>query len=627
MQIDYLYILTPLSNQSPVSLAEIDTVKTNDLIADFRRFPVSIWQIQNDRTCTDITSNLFTPPDYWTVAREWLVTVTKQTGLQDILSINGYGFWWTLNGQKFVPGLSTFGNIFAWIDLLNEARKQHTFKKIIIYGHHKEIIYLTQQIFHTTKVQIHTTPPIQTKIQTLPPRRIGLLLVRIIVSLIYFIYSFMRRPDICFFSSTSLLRETTSGARLQLHDVYLGDIARKIHSRGWYTTIVEKYTWNASWRSLKARGFFFPSDLIFLLSSPKLSKLGIHRKSVKNWHQKWQNTKPKIIQHLHYQGYNLAPLLIPMIRQEFTHHGPNLEIMTKLWYYILSIWQPKLIYINNSYSRATVPAIIASKSLGIPTIEQQHGVIGRNHIAYLTPNHLKTTTKFPLCDTMVVWGKHTKQFLVNAKVYQPNQVFICGFPRIDSLLKNLPPKSKTLRELNIPHNAQIALYTSNGFAQGYMHEILDSILQIEDTSDIYWIIKLHPQEKTKHIWQTEIKRRQLHTVRVVGEEFNFYALLAACDIHISFASTTLIESAILGKPNLGLDISHTSDPAGYAQADAFLPVAPEQLGTSTHSILHNSEHKNSLLNKQKEFANNWCLHDGKAVERIVHLIEEKYLLC
>lgn len=97
-------------------------------------------------------------------------------------------------------------------------------------------------------------------------------------------------------------------------------------------------------------------------------------------------------------------------------------------------------------------------------------------------------------------------------------------------------------------------------------------------------------------------------------------MLAACDIHISLASTTLLESAILGKLNIGFQLDTLPDPAGYAEANAFYPVAPHQLGNVVNRAFQEPEWVAALLNKQNKFATDWCRHDGRAVDCIVEFI-------
>jgi CDP-glycerol glycerophosphotransferase (TagB/SpsB family) len=198
---------------------------------------------------------------------------------------------------------------------------------------------------------------------------------------------------------------------------------------------------------------------------------------------------------------------------------------------------------------------------------------------------------------------------------------VCGFPRIDRLLDSLPAREETLTKLGISADAPVVLYTPNKFAQAFTSDILDSIQRTDSSSHTHWVIKLHPAVKTKDTWEAAIRQRQLDRVQVVDGASDFYALLAACDVHATFASTTLIEAAVLGRPNVGISTSSITDPAGYSDAGAYLPVPPGQLGPLVMKLLEDQEWQASLLRKQRAFADDWCLHDGNAVERIVALLE------
>jgi UDP-N-acetylglucosamine 2-epimerase len=226
-----------------------------------------------------------------------------------------------------------------------------------------------------------------------------------------------------------------------------------------------------------------------------------------------------------------------------------------------------------------------------------------------------------MCDMMVVWGEHSKRLLVERGMYESERVAVCGFPRLDLAIAGLPSRSKTLAQLNISPKAQVVLCTSTPLVSIFLSDILDSIQRLPDPSGIYWIIKLHPQEKTRHIWQRAIDQRQLTGIKVVEGEFDFYALLAACDIHMTHISTTLIEAAVLGKLNLGLTMKHFPGLTDLEEANAFLPVAPDQVGQAVYNILHEPSQREVLLRKQREFAKDWCLYDGQAVQRIVRFVE------
>jgi hypothetical protein len=622
-----LHILTDRGDETPASLARQGQAAAGDLLADLARFPPALYELTHSGTLREVRCQALEDHDYWTVAREWLEGLTRQTGLQDQLSVGGVGFWWTLNGQKFVAGLSEVGNAFAWIDLLYSLRDQAQLLEVDIYGQHPAVARLAAQSWPEAQIRIH--PPAAPR-----PGRGGqprpalsrllshlLLPARLLLSLVYLAYSLLRRPQIGALSNTNLLRPTTVGGEKKLRDIYLGDVVDRLRERGWRVALVEKHGANASWAGLAARGFFFPSDLVFILGMRGLGRLGLYRGLQSCWREKWRLFEPNLAGRLQYRGYDLSPLVLPLIRREFLFHGPDLEIMVGLWRRLLKLWKIRLLYVNDSYGRAAYPAIVAAKGTGTPTVEQQHGLIGRNHIAYLLPRDLARRAERPLCDVMAVWGEHTKHFLVEKGVYEPEQVVICGFPRIDALLGELPPAAETRARLGLSQSDPVVLYTSNGFAEDLIPDILDGIGAMPVPSRVHWLVKLHPREKTRPQWEAGARRRGLDKVRVLEGEFDFYALLAACDLHVSFASTTLIEAAVLGKPNLGLDVTHISDPAGFAQAGAFLPVRPAELGSVAQQILASAEQRERLLAEQRAFAQAWCLHDGQAVTRIVALLE------
>ncbi len=627
-----LHILSPLSTETAASLRAGAETTAGDLIADLRGFPLAVYAV-NEEGYSDITGTLPSVPDAWTTAREWLAGFTARTGLQDILSIDGYGFWWTLNGQRFVAGLTELGNVLAWIDLLLALRESVSLQSVSVHGQHQATLLVVKQVWRELAVEV-VSKVAAGKAQdssldrtAAVPRRVGLLVVRLIIGVLYLVYSWVRRPEVCIFTDTNLIRSAGVGRERRQRDVYLGDVAKALTARGLRVAVIEKYGSNATWSGLRARGWFFPSDLVFFLAAVRSMTPGISRRLVRKWQGRWRELKPTLVSQLRYRGVDIASLVLPLLAQEFTSHAPNLEALVSIWRALLRCWRPSLLYVNNAYGRGSVPAIIAAKRLDIPTIEQQHGLIGRNHIAYLVPRHLELKTEFPLCDMMAVWGDFTHRFLVNAGVYQPERAVVCGFPRADLLLGQLPSRRETRVRLAIPTESTVVLYTSNAFAQDAMPDIVDGIQRVrQGTRPVHWLIKLHPRELTRQHWEAALVERGLRdaqppVVQVVESDIDFYALLAACDIHVSFASTTLIEAAILRKPNLGLDMGSTSDPAGYRAAHAFLPVAPADLGGVVHELLSDPRRRKRLQAEQRAFAEDWCLHDGQAVERIVALVE------
>lgn len=616
-----LHVLTPKSSRSPADLIANDLLGAGDCVADLRLFPPRAYTLGLDRTLQDVGARLVPDPDYWTDARAWLVRFTQQSGLQDLLSVGGYGIWWSSVCRQFIPALSDYGNLFAWIDLFKAIREQANPDSVVVYGRHHPILHLVDRVYHGVEIQVRpdAAPHLGRALQ--PTRRLGLLIVRLFLSAPSLLYILIRRPQIGFFSTTSLLRKQGVGAEERLHDIFLGPVAEALKGRGWSTLFLERYGWNASWAGLAARGLFFPHEVLSIFTRPRWFKLGLFRRTVDKWWRRWLDIEGCLPPLLQYRGVDVSPLILPLIRQKFSQVAPTVEILAGFWHRIFGLWRPKLLYFHCYYGRSNMAANIAAKKLGIPTIEQQHGAVSKNNMAYLVPAELDLHSEYPLCDRMTVWGERMVRLLVAGGVYQPDQAVVCGSPRIDWLLGQLPPRTETLAQLGIAPDRSVVLYTSNMLAEGLVYDILDSIRQGPGPERVHWIVKLHPREKTRAIWESAIRERSLSCVTVIEGELDFYALLAACDIHISMASTTLLESAILGKLNLGLDVPNMPDPAGYAEVNAFLPVAPDKLGSAVSDILADAERRQGLLAVQKAFATDWCVHDGQAIRRIVALVE------
>jgi hypothetical protein len=624
-----LHILSPFSSRTAGSLVRENTATEGDLIAAFAQFPFIIYEVGTDKVCREVTSDLITVPDYWTVVREWLKEFTRRTHVQDLLSVEGYSLWWALSYAKCDPGLSEFANSFVWVDLLKAAQKDAQPESVIIYGDHEPIMHIAQQLFPKRSIrlkneQARLDASRRTRQSPLVPGQFALVVARIGLSLLYLIYLALRNPAVCFFSTANSLRSRSVAGKQELFDVYYGDLAHTLEARGWKIAFVEQFAQNASWKGLRARGFFFPSDLILALSHPRLSWLLGHRKIVKKWQNHWAESRITLAAHTTYQGFDIMPAVYPLLHDAFSG-AAHIESGVQLWKRVLRYWHPRLLYIDCSYCKLVVPVIIAAKILGIQTVEQQHGVIAKNHLAYHVPEHLRLRSQLPLCDFLVAWGDYVKRLLVGSGVYSEHQIIVCGFPRLDSLLKSCASREVTYSRLDLPATAQVVLYASNGIVQDLYSDILDSLQEADDAL-IFWIIKLHPREKTRHVWESEIRKRQLKRVIIIEDELDFYALLAVSDMHVSFCSTTMIEAAVFGKPNLGLDIPAAHDPIGYAEADAYLPVEPRQLGEIASNILQDRSKVANLMSQQGAFARDWCRHDGKAIECILHFIESRMLV-
>jgi len=615
-----LYVIERQPEHTLVAVSRELGIRPDDWIVDLGTYPFAVYQLKEDSHYKDITSRLIEPADYFHVSDQWLRRFTAKSGLHDILSIRGYGFWWTLVSRHFEPTRLAFGHIFAEIDVLHAIRQKLTPEMVVIVGHTAPMKVVVRQIFPTATIVeerlIGEGSPVSESIRG----PIGMRIVRVLLGVVYFVFRLIWRPDVCIFTPTNSLQTVTVNKKTSLQDIFFGATAQILRSRRWRVTFIDTLV-PTTWRHQWARGWFFPSDLIEIAGHRRLLTRGLYRPLRRRWQSRWEAESERIFTYARYRGYDIGALLMPLVRHQFVSIAPSLEIMVSLWRLVFKMWRPKLVYFNHSYGFVALSVIIAAKSLGIATAEQQHGIIAQHHSAYLVPTDLDTRIGFPLCDYMLAWGDHTRRLFVERQIYTSDHVFVCGFPRLDRLIRKSPDRSTTLQALNIPLDVKLVLYSSSALLDGYIYPILNGIKNGPDDDGMYWIIKMHPGQQTRKYWEAAIDDLQLQRVQVVKDEADFYALVAACDLHVSFWSTTFVEAAMWGKPNLGLDHVYCPDPMGLLEAGAYRPVPFEALGLIANKILTDECVKADLIESQQSFAQDWCLYDGQATEHVVTALE------
>jgi len=215
---------------------------------------------------------------------------------------------------------------------------------------------------------------------------------------------------------------------------------------------------------------------------------------------------------------------------------------------------------------------------------------------------------------LAVFGPYTKNFLVK-KGEEPLKIVVTGQPRFDNLLNKKFDVMKIKKELNMPFNKKIVLYTSDHDCDMEMKELIDVFKQ----TDFYLILKLHPDQKEPEFANIFKKRENVLLIK----NFDIYNLIVVSDIVITALSTTGLEGMIMGKPLIMLNLINKSDLAGYTKLGAAVGVyKKEDILPAVKKILENKEFLSDLKKKMKEHVRYHCYkQDGKASERVAKLIE------
>jgi hypothetical protein len=196
--------------------------------------------------------------------------------------------------------------------------------------------------------------------------------------------------------------------------------------------------------------------------------------------------------------------------------------------------------------------IAAAKELKIPVIELQHGIIGTTNVGYhwnaLLDRHKKAMA---IPDKILVFGQLWQDMLSKTKFWKKEEIIPVGFARIDHYRNQYTRKHYQVDPKHIT-----ILFTTDWTRQEKSIAFWRQFMVIADMCNAFGYklyIKPHPCEadftSTYRPLLQQVKNRCL----LIDREESTYKSMATSDLHISFASTTLLESVGLGTPTVCLN--------------------------------------------------------------------------
>ena len=207
-------------------------------------------------------------------------------------------------------------------------------------------------------------------------------------------------------------------------------------------------------------------------------------------------------------------------------------------YYNLLKNQPtkKLLFICHYHNEGL---IAAARSLGIESIELQHGLIASNDLYYVYHEQFAPVigkSFFP--EKIVVYGPYWKRILENGCEYHSHQIFVAG----DYLYRANQSESISIEKENI-----VLVCAQKNMHDDYTSYVKTLMGHMSVYTDWTVIVKLHPLEKNKAAYY-ELKEQG---VEIRDVETPLDALLAKAKIQISIYSTTFYDA-------LGFDVCNFS---------------------------------------------------------------------
>lgn len=217
-----------------------------------------------------------------------------------------------------------------------------------------------------------------------------------------------------------------------------------------------------------------------------------------------------------------------MIIKRYYWHRMKKKLLTRL---IVNI-SPRVIVEVVGYETNKLIINEIADSLGIPTIELQHGVIGRGHLAY----NYKVNRNYPFLPKYIFMFSQYWKDECSFPINDENKI-ITGFPYMESQIKRYPNYRK-----NIDDPIVILVLSQPEFSKKLKAFIVDSIkLAAEKKLNVKFIYKLHPSEYglSNKIWSCF---EGYNNVSIVNNAaIPLYALFAQADIQVGVTSTAVFE--------------------------------------------------------------------------------------
>ncbi|SAI28484.1 Uncharacterised protein [Bordetella trematum] len=210
---------------------------------------------------------------------------------------------------------------------------------------------------------------------------------------------------------------------------------------------------------------------------------------------------------------------------------------------LLKKYNPKVVFfVGFDYYYALV---IAAKSLGIKTVDLQHGVQAGWSPVYNNWQALPADGYDLLPDYFWVWGKYDEEKIKENFPVSTVRPIIGGFPWLDRQKQLFSDQVCDAAALERVGKSSIPVGVITLQDQVEFPALFSDIIT-STKNKVKWIIRRHP--KHLNVGLNKLDRSVLHGK--FFDNLNFSSLLSVCDIHLTECSTSVIDSDYFGVPSV-----------------------------------------------------------------------------
>lgn len=210
----------------------------------------------------------------------------------------------------------------------------------------------------------------------------------------------------------------------------------------------------------------------------------------------------------------------------------------------------KEIYLTSWYFPDMMGICAAASTLGIETIDVQHGKQGKYQAMYSGWNKIPDEGYDLMPDVFWCWGQTScNHILTSSPSRRTHLPFVGGYPWIDYYKKHLMPDScKPSGERPV---VLVTLQPPQGLNTERIPNFIVDFLLSADAKDVYFIFRLHPNDKTgARYCRKRLDQVSAEIYSIDRGSRNLYDVFCLASYHITAYSSCCYEAKVFNIPTL-----------------------------------------------------------------------------
>jgi hypothetical protein len=234
---------------------------------------------------------------------------------------------------------------------------------------------------------------------------------------------------------------------------------------------------------------------------------------------------------------------------------------------VLAVVQPRVVFVVCYYDRRVLPLIAAARTLGIPTVDIQHGKQGRYHGAYSHWTRLPPGGYALLPDFLWVWGEPSRRHIADSRGAESlhHRPIVGGNRWLAQWRRGAPfpeDPSEAAWLTDVRKAGRVILITLQPIEPALPPHLREAMQR--SPASWLWLLRAHPQRRAE-IPSMVAALQSEGSAAFEGERASavpLYALLRIADRHITCWSSVAHEAPAFDVPTL---IVHPSGRRLYAE--------------------------------------------------------------